>query len=176
MWSRFEFDGWQGHYRRIRRWLDRLCAIANRPEYSMDEQIDYALVFFQASYHLRDYLLADNSVTKKEVDALMASSPALRVCRDICLGAKHRQIHSPSIDSEPWIIREYSPGSGWPAGWHLIVKAGEMYDLVSLANECMGSWDSFLREHKLNPSALSPLASKLAIALRDREQFKSADL
>jgi hypothetical protein len=169
VWSRFEFDSWQVHYRRTRRWLIGCALLPIGPEYSMDEQIDYVLTFFQATYHLRDYLLAEQVVTKKQVDDLMANTSALRVCRDICLGAKHRKINHPSVDSEPWIIREYSPGMGWPADWHLIVKAGEIYDLISLAHECIRAWDSFLIEHELDPSGISPLTAKLATALRKEQ-------
>lgn len=83
VWPRFEFDGWQGHYRRTHRWLVRLHSIANKPDFPMDDQIDYALVFFQAAYHLRDYLSHEGIVAKSELDELMANTPALRSCRDL---------------------------------------------------------------------------------------------
>ncbi|MGH3449502.1 MAG: hypothetical protein ACRDQW_02020 [Haloechinothrix sp.] len=106
MWSRFEFDGWQGHYRRTCRWYERLLRIADEwPRADMDEQIDYALAFFQSAYHLRDYLFREGVVSKEDLDQLMASTPSLRVCRDLCLGARHRKIERPSVDAEPWIMR-----------------------------------------------------------------------
>ncbi len=160
VWPRFEFDGWQGHYRRMARWLNRLFAVANKSEPTMDEQIDYALAYFQAAYHLRDYLAAEGVVSKSQLDELMAATPALRVCRDLCIGAKHRKINSPSVDPMPSILRVYSPGGEWPEDWHLIIKAGEIFDLVTLATECMTAWNAFLTRYNLDPHGLSPLASK----------------
>lgn len=168
VWPRFEFDGWQGHYRRTRRWLDRLYAVANKPDFPIDDQIDYALVFFQAAYHLREYLSCEDIVTKGELDELMANTPALRSCRDLCLGAKHRRIKSPSVDPTPWIVREYSPTPEAPQGWRLVVKVGELLDLVALAANCMQAWDRFLATHNLDPWSPSPLAAKIDAALRDR--------
>lgn len=165
-WSRFALDGWQGHYRRTRRWFDRLIAVANNwDEFDMDEQIDFALVFFQSAYHLRDYLARDGAATKVELDELMASSRALRVCRDLCLGAKHREIDRPSVDPEPWIMREYRSATDWP----LRVKAGELYDLIDLARDCMIAWDSFLDPRGLDPRGPSPLAARVIAALAERD-------
>ncbi len=102
-----------------------------------------SLVFFQASYNLRDYLLRYEAATKTQLDELMEASPAMQACRDVCNGAKHGRISRPSVDAEPWIIREYHPDD--PNGWRLRVKAGGMFDLVDLASQCMREWDDFLR-------------------------------
>lgn len=135
----------------------------------MEDQIDYALVFFQAAYHLRDYLSHEGIVTKSELDGLMVNTPALRRCRDLCLGAKHRKISSPSVDPTPWILREYSPTPEWPDGWRLVVRVGEVIDLITLAAECMQAWDRFLTARNLDPWSLSPLAAKIDGELRDRQ-------
>ncbi len=151
MLSRFALDGWQGHLLRTRRWFDRLLGAANNWErFDMDEQIDFALAFFQSAYHLRDYLLRDQAVTRQDLDSLFASTQPLRVCRDLCNGSKHRDVTSPSVDPEPWILRQYVP----PDGARLVVKAGELFDLVFLADSCMGAWDAFLRDRGLDPAGL----------------------
>jgi hypothetical protein len=165
MWNRFAFGGWQGHYRRAERWYDRLLRVTDpRQGTGMDEQIDLALAFFQAAYHLRDYLERENVANKQQLDELMASTPALRVCRDLCNGAKHRKITQPSVDPEPWILRSYDPPH-----WKLVVKVGDMYDLVPLAGDCMRAWRQFLADHNLDPLSLSPPQAALAAALRERD-------
>jgi hypothetical protein len=167
MWSRFAFDGWQGHYRRTNRWFERLVAVANNwAEYSLDEQVDFALVFFQGAYHLRDYLEREGAASKVELDQLMTSTPALRGCRDLCIGAKHREIDRPSVDSQPWILREYRGTDDW----RLVVKVGDKFDLVSLASDCMRAWDGFLAANGLDTEGLSePAAALMAAALRDQQ-------
>ena len=165
MWSRFAFDGWQGHYRRTERWFERLLQVADpRQGVSMDEQIDFALVFFQSAYHMRDYLARDGAATKQQLDELMAATQALRVCRDLCLGAKHRVITRPSVDAEPWIVRSYDPPN-----WKLVVKVGEIFDLVSIADQCMRAWRQFFVDHGLDPTSLSQPQETLAAALQESE-------
>jgi hypothetical protein len=45
--------------------------------------------FFQAAYHLRDWLQNSGATTQKALDDLMARTPALKLCRDVCNGSKH---------------------------------------------------------------------------------------
>lgn len=161
MWSRFAFDGWQGQYRRTRRWFDRLVSVSTGlGRLPMDEQIDFALVFFQNAYHVRDYLQQEGAASKAQLDQLMSSTLVLRVCRDLANGAKHRKINNASVDSEPWILREYRPPE-----WVLVVKAGEKFDLLSLANDCLRAWDDFLAGHNLDPESLSVPQTRLGEAL-----------
>jgi hypothetical protein len=93
----------------------------------------------------------------------MAATPALRICRDLCLGAKHRVITRPSVDAEPWVFRSYDPPN-----WKFVVKVGQIYDLVPLAEQCMWAWRLFLADHSLDPSSFSPLQEALHAALREQ--------
>jgi hypothetical protein len=127
----FEWAGWQGQYRRMRRWYDRLLNVANDwDSHSFDEQIDFALVFFHNAYHLRDYLLKENAVAQRPLDDLMHESPALRISRDLANGSKHREISRPSVDASPWIVRTLNFGPQQ----RLTLKADpDLLDLVNVA-------------------------------------------
>lgn len=162
----FEWSGWQGHYRRTRRWLDRLLEVANDWDaYSMDEQIDFVLVFFQNCYHLRDYLLREQAVERRALDELMRRSRPLRICRDLANGSKHRMITSASVDSSPWIVRTLNFGGTS----RLTLKADpELLDLVSVAASCLAEWDEFLARRGLDPAALSAPAQALVDAFNAR--------
>lgn len=162
----FEWRGWQGHYRRTRRWLDRLLEVANEWDaYSMDEQIDFVLVFFQNCYHLRDYLLREQAAEQRALDEMIRRSRPLRICRDIANGSKHRIITSASVDSSPWIMRTLN-FSGTP---RLTLKADpELVDLVGVATSCLDEWDGFLAQHGLDPRALSGPGQALVDALDAR--------
>lgn len=162
----FEWSGWQGHYGRTRRWFERLLQVANQwDSHTMDEQIDYALAFFQSAYHLRDYLLREGVVDQAALDELMRRSRPLRICRDLANGGKHRVISSASIDPSPWILRSLNFG---PTP-RLTLKADpELADLVSVAASCLDEWDSFLSGHGLDPTTLSSSAQALVDALEAR--------
>lgn len=162
----FEWDGWQGQYRRMRRWFDRLARVANDwDRYSMDEQIDYVLVFFQTAYHLRDYLLAEAVVGQRALDELMQGSQSLRAARDLANGSKHRVITRPSRDAAPWISRTLN----FSAEPRLTLKVDpRQEDLLAVAAACLGDWDSFLGRHSLDPQSFSPHAQALRDALAAR--------
>ncbi len=158
----FEWDGWQGQFSRARRWLARFLVVANNwDEHSLDEQIDFALVFFQNVYHVRDYLLRERVVTQASLDDLMHRTEVLRIARDLANGSKHRQIATPSVDSSPWINR--SPNDGTP---RLTLKAGaKLRDLVVVASECLDAWAAFFGENGLDPTSPSPARTAMTDAL-----------
>lgn len=160
----FEWDGWQGQYRRARRWLERFLAVANEwDSHTLDDQIDFALAFFQNAYHLRDYLLREGAVSQKSLDDLMEQTRDLRIARDLTNGSKHRLVTKPSVDASPWIHRSLNFG-GTP---RLTLKADpELLDLVSVACACLAAWDGFLRAEGLDSNSVSPARAALIEALR----------
>jgi hypothetical protein len=169
----FEWDGWQGQFARARRWLDRLLAVANDWEaHDLDEQIDFALVFFQNVYHVRDYLLREGVVAQKSLDDLMGQAEVLRIARDLANGSKHRLVTSPSVDSSPWIHRSLNFG-GTP---RLTLKAGsELFDLVTVACACLDAWHAFLQSEGLDSASLSPARKAMAEALLRESNGPNAD-
>ena len=160
----FEWDGWQGQFCRASRWLERLLVVANDwGQYSLDEQIDFALVFFQNVYHLRDYLKLEDAIAQKSLEDLIRRTAVLGYARDLANGSKHRVITRPSVDPSPWIIRTLNFG-GSP---RLTLKVGsEQLDLVSVACAGLEAWRTFLRQQGLDPASVSPARNAMAEALR----------
>ena len=164
----FEWDGWQGQYRRMGRWFDRLKEVANDwDSYSFDEQIDFALVFFHTAYHLRDYILRERAVAQQAVEALMKSSRPLQVARDLANGSKHRVLDRPSLDAHPWISRTLNFG---PEPRLTLKVDPKQEDLVSVAAACVRDWDRFLAQHGLDSESLSRPARALVDALTARRE------
>lgn len=114
------------------------------------DRLDVLLTFFQNCYALRDWIQNDERAPKTDLDTLMSSSEALRICRDICNGSKHLTISHPSIDADFSIGREYIPCSlvtGLPSPHRWFIVAGtEKHDVLELAGECMKTWELFLEE------------------------------
>ena len=58
------------------------CRALEALDYSIDglsdnDVIDFLYAFFQAAYHLRDWLQKSGAATKADLDALMDRTPAL---------------------------------------------------------------------------------------------------
>jgi hypothetical protein len=77
--DRFEQEGWRGQFARVERWQHRaLRAVGSgeqRPE-------DYVYALCQNAYHLRDWLQNSGAASQRDLDELMARTPALKLCRD----------------------------------------------------------------------------------------------
>jgi hypothetical protein len=137
-WSIHRNGGWHGQYERMIRWHQRVIRAALTGSSDLE---DFALVFFQVCYHLRDWMIETGGATRLELDRLFAESMDLRVCRDICNGAKHLNITRPSVDAGFSIGREYAPYE--PTNVRLFVIAGAKHDLLELAARCVDAWRVF---------------------------------
>ena len=142
---------WRGQYNRMLRWHRRVCEYpATEPSSAeADEYLDFVLALFLNCYSLRDWLDKSRAATRTELAALFKSNPDLRICRDICTGAKHFEIDDPSVDSKPSIVRNVIPDpyfgrSAYP-GKRLIIYAGDYErDVRALATSCVDVWRLFL--------------------------------
>jgi hypothetical protein len=55
--DQFRQQGWQGHLQRVERWHQRANhALDTYNGVAADDAIDFLYAFFQASYHMRDWL------------------------------------------------------------------------------------------------------------------------
>lgn len=143
--------GWRGQYERILRWHRRVCEYpATVPSSAeADEYLDFLLAFFLNCFSLRDWLDNSQAATKTELDTLFENNPDLKICRDICNGAKHFEIRRPSVDPELSIVRDVIPdpyfGRNAYPGKRLIIYAGDQQrDLRELATSCVDAWRLFL--------------------------------
>jgi hypothetical protein len=99
---------------RIRRWQERVIHAANSGSPDLE---DFVFAFFQNCHHLQEWLLKTSNVDRQDIDALLVSTPQLRVCRDICNGTKHLTLNNAGVDADFSIGREYDPSS--PHGYRL---------------------------------------------------------
>jgi hypothetical protein len=151
-WSLQKNDGWRGQMARIRRWHERVIQAANSGSLDLE---DFVFLFFQNCYLLREWLLKTSNVDHKDIEALFASMPQLRVCRDICNGTKHLTLNNPSVDPDFSIGREYDPSS--PSGHRLFIiahgtkdwAANGKYDLLQLSSDCVDAWAAFIAKQNV---------------------------
>lgn len=137
-WSIHKNDGWRGQLERAHRWQNRLIHAANTGSGDLE---DFAFVFFQTCYHLREWLQKTSSIPSNDIEALFTHTHELRLCRDICNGTKHLTLRNASVDAEFSIGREYDPNC--TSGYRLFLIADHKYDLLDLAEHCMKILDDF---------------------------------
>ena len=140
-WSVHKNDGWRGQFERVHRWRIRLLEATRSKSPDLE---DFAYAFFQNCYHLREWIEKTSSCPQSELDALMATSAPLRLCRDIANGTKHRTLQHASVDTDFSIGREYAPDE--PAGYRLFLIADDKYDLIDLSRMCISAWTVFIEE------------------------------
>jgi hypothetical protein len=77
---------------------------------SFQERLDFFLAFFLNCYALRDWFINSNSISQTEMDELIKSDEAMRLCRDICNRSKHLTLNRPASTEPNFSIgREYNP-------------------------------------------------------------------
>ena len=139
------FEGWQGQYRRMLRWRDRVDSIYRSED--ADSIYDFTYAFFQSCYHLRDWLVSSGVATKQDMETLFKSSRELQLCRDICNATKHLQYDNPSVDPKPRIGREWDP---WKEEWHgWYLYSNERRPISDLICGCIAAWDGYLAQNNL---------------------------
>jgi hypothetical protein len=152
--DRFEQQGWQGQFARMERWHRRaLDALDSSQGGHLGDSEDFIYAFCQAAYHLRDWLQKSGAASQAELDALMASTPALKLCRDVCNGSKHFSLDPSRTETNHiGLMREYVPPIGTPGPGssrpRILVFEGqdgavEMVEIRDLMKECVETWSRF---------------------------------
>ncbi|MFN0071071.1 MAG: hypothetical protein ACKVVP_06225 [Chloroflexota bacterium] len=141
-WSLHSSRGWRAQFERANRWYDRLIRTTNPQDAE-----DYLYAFFQAYYHLREWLLV-SGYDRSAIERLFAERVELRLCQDLCNLTKHfRLTRTPAMEIQPVIVREYvGPGRGWCEDDSVLVvlSRGAKYDARQLASSCLGLWMTLL--------------------------------
>lgn len=115
---------------------------------------DDAISFFMHCFHLGDWLKKSGVMTKDDWDKFFGESGPMhmRLCRDICNGAKHLELTRP-----PSFHRDSKVGLSVTAGIfgneneyriEIFVK-NKTYSLEDIAGRCMEEWRHFLVERNL---------------------------
>lgn len=148
----FKQQGWQGQFDRMERWHRRaLDALASKHTGAGDAE-DFVYAFCQSAYHLRDWLQKSGAASQADLDALMRSTPALKLCRDVCNGSKHLALNDTTTTDRIGLMREYVPpvtedecGTIRPRLFAFEDRSGsvELVDLYELMSECTAAWRNF---------------------------------
>src|SRR5262249_11565420 len=105
-WSAENILSWRSQHDRLKRWSRRLHEFGD--DGSFQERLDFFLAFFLNCYALRDWFINSNSISQIELDNLIQSNEAMRLCRDICNRSKHLTLNRPaSTDPNFSIGSEY---------------------------------------------------------------------
>lgn len=126
---------------------------ASSATFSIDQPKDDCISFFMHCYHIKDWLIALYG-SKKETEAFINANEELRICADICNGAKHFKVTSElrsgahqkievgALKSSTWIT-----GTGGIEVHQCkfsVVSEHKTYDALQLANKCMDLWKSYV--------------------------------
>lgn len=150
--SRFEQEGWPEQLRRVERWHARALAALRASRDSNDsDTIDFVYAFFQAAYHLADWLKNSGAAPRTDVENFVNSTTALVFCRDICNGSKHFRLDKRQRSKSVGLMREYIPPShGRPAGSAARLFAFEAQDgsvdfadIEELMSDCVQMWRGY---------------------------------
>lgn len=149
-------NGWYGQLERMERY--RIRALNANSE---EDSLDFSMAFFQASYHLRDWIPTFEGIDQKTWNKLweefMTANESIRFCRDLCNVSKHMSISTASITENLVILREFEDdGSelGKFKGWTLHVNNLQI-DLFTLMEECKQAWIELIKGPLFEHLALS---------------------
>jgi hypothetical protein len=126
---------------------------AHSATFSIDQPKDDCISFFMHCYHIKDWLI-ECHWDKTQIEAFINASEALRVCADVCNGAKHCRINGKlRSGAHQRIDRATLASSIWTTGTggvevhkctFSIVSASSSRDALELAIECMSLWKSYV--------------------------------
>jgi hypothetical protein len=118
-----------------------------------EECEDEVFSFFVNCYHIKDWLPRDRSlrVSGKLIRDFIDSHLELKICGDLCNGAKHCVLsRTPWTGSQPVLAGRLYESEGTNGVFHTIkckftiLSNGQFYDALELAQRCMALWDGFL--------------------------------
>jgi hypothetical protein len=153
--DQFRQQGWPGQLARVERWhrrtADLLVPARRVPE---AEIVDFLYAFFQAAYHMRDWLLKSGGASEGEVKALFADNRCLGFCRDVCNGSKHFELAEHHDTARIGLMREYVPprpgddsdgGSSRPSLLSFQDRDGyvDFVAIDELLRDCLTTWQAF---------------------------------
>ncbi len=143
-WSLYISGGWKSQFERVQRWYKR-AKNANNPI----DRLDFLYAFYENAFHLRDWLINTNSLSKKKLGRLFSVNESMRLCRDLANSHKHYSIEHPSQPVPPSELREYSIDHGNLDSKNslIVISNGKKMDAFSLAEQILQTWEEFIREN-----------------------------
>ena len=159
---------WQDQWRRVERWMLRLRA-ADAGDLSYigqkwyDSNVgvqlckDDVVAYFQACYHLKDWLKKDPASAKSvaDVEEFINGTECFKVAADVTNRSKHGL-----ADREPRLDKNAQPrshrmvvygadGQFEMVGGEAILVKGEILSALEVAEECFAMWQQYLKDRGL---------------------------
>ena len=142
-------------FERVKRYYERFKEIDEGKSHTLNSAYyeDDVYSFFINCHHLKDWIKNDPAVTvsKKDVEDYVKANSALRICADMCNGAKHLK-RTPnkivsgkerSIDSKAYSLA-IMEGSAQPP--NITIKFFiDNLDAFKVATECLQKWEEFFK-------------------------------
>ncbi len=142
---------------RVIRWYRRFQQINEgiQKSASFEGQYDDMLAFFMNCYHLKDWIkndISDDSLNTV-VEDYINQNDCLKLCADICNGAKHldvtrsrfgeetsirTEVHLDESQENPPVIRK----------WYITSNSGQIFDAFDIATQCVERWVDFFNQHE----------------------------
>lgn len=145
---------------RTRRYLKRIRDIYEGVPYIAETRecyTDDVISFFIHCHHIADWVmkLEGFSIQKKDVEQFIDVHPELRICADLCNGAKHCRLTKKMRGSkQPHVSGRTFESSGTNGVFQTtkcrfeILSDNQIFDARDLAETCMALWDDFIETSK----------------------------
>lgn len=173
-------SNWREQYDRMLRSRRRLIERAmGQVMASPDEARDMLFHLFQDAYHLKDWIKNDSTAVTGDVEKFVKAHPPLALCGDLCNGTKHYKLTSTktgdlttsfasqsvsvrpgvavgraSVGGESSSAAAADPSEFGPRpalhSWE-VLSAERVYDALTLADEVVATWKSWLEQERLLP-------------------------
>ena len=161
-----QFERSERYYERFRKLNEGLTEVADpgpQSNYiaSTNDHVDDIVSFFIHCYHVKDWIKNDPEVPKdvqQKVEGYVNNTCTLKLCADICNGAKHFSLDRTRTGSQPKFVGSdhkmqiNEGGNCAPGSYSLKLRIehnGETLDAFKLATRAMESWKKFLSDNNL---------------------------
>lgn len=140
------------HTQRVMRWYARLNDIYNGTVQETPEMaVDQILIFFIFCHQLKDWIIKETSIPRREIEDYVTNNRCLAICADLANGIKHLGIgdgYNPRAGGDLRAREAYAiTASGNVVPRPIISLDGSIVDVADLARECMQKWDEFFQSH-----------------------------
>jgi hypothetical protein len=136
--------GYRDQLDRMRRYLARVLKHERQP-YVSDYQDD-VWSFFQACWHLKDWVRKDplmDQTAKDRIKAAVEASPVLAIANDMANGTKHLGAHKPRAGASHAHTQIIT--SGPESRLESVIDVNGVYMLASVvAKACVAEWERIL--------------------------------
>lgn len=151
-------SSWMEQWCRIARWYERVRQSQTEVRgdgLGTEGYRDEVYALFQAIWHLKDWFINDDEVpvTKPEVHAWIDErADVLKVAHDVANGSKHMTLSRPWAGGSEQGRNDATivVGQGVQHVFYIQdARNGQDWNALSLADQCLAEWRSFLEQHGL---------------------------